>query len=57
MKWLSLLFLAILSAGCANKDWYIHLRAKPEIPVDLTVGRGKSETVQKVTMEDNENNE
>ena len=40
-------------SGCANKDWYIHLRAKPEIPVDLTVGRGKAQTVEKISVEDN----
>jgi hypothetical protein len=49
--------MMILLGGCANKDWYIHLRAKPEMPVDVTIGRGKAQTVQKVTVEDDSNNE
>ena len=43
----------MLFSGCATKDWYVHLKAHPEIPVDFTLGRGSSHTVQKVTTEDN----
>jgi len=50
VKWI--LIATMILTGCANKDWYIHLRAKPEIPVDFTVGRGSAHTVQKVTTED-----
>ena len=40
--------------GCANKDWYIHLKAKPEMPLELKVGRGSSTTVHKVVDEDSD---
>ena len=48
-----LLFLLLPLVGCANKDWYIHLKARVEMPVEVTIGRGNTSTVQKVTEEDN----
>ena len=50
---LAILVIVASLSGCANRDWYLHLRARPELPVDLTIGRGSAHTVQKVTTEDN----
>jgi len=38
--------------GCANKDWYIHLVAHPKMDVDVSVGRGKTDTIHKIVEED-----
>jgi hypothetical protein len=45
------MFVMFLS-GCANKDWYIHLIAHPKMDVDVSIGRGKADTVKKVIEED-----
>ena len=53
-KALTILTMILMTSCCGTKDWYIHLRGKIEVPVDVTIGRGESHTVQKISTEDSE---
>jgi hypothetical protein len=48
VKWI--LIATFFLSACANKDWYIHVRAKAAM--EVTIGRGRSHTVQKIAVED-----